>query len=189
MKAIQMRGYILLSAAAYLRKAAGEQKAKEIIDGLSPELREALATAKEASWVPSATCAELYRAIAALSKGDENRARTELIECGKFTAREATNTFLRLLMKLLTPALFAKKLPDLWARDCTSGKIVVEVHDDRIKNRLLEMEGFDHIAPVAVGYVAFALESMGKSITKTALHGWSLAAPDAPSWFEVFWAT
>jgi hypothetical protein len=183
----QMRGYGLLSAVAYLRKAAGEPRAKQIMDGLSPETKQAFATAKDASWCSSKSIAEVYRAIASLSNGDESSAQKNLIECGKYAAQQASNTFLKLLMKLLTPTMFAKKLPDLWARDCTVGKIVVEVYDDRIRNRLMDVAGFDHLGPVAAGYVAFALEAMGKTITKTELHGWSLATPGSDCWFETYW--
>ena len=184
----QMRGYVLMAAVAYLRKTAGEQHAKRVLDGLSPETKQALATAKEASWCSTNSVAEMLHAVASLSNGNESSAQKNLIDCGKYAAHEASNTFLRLFMKLLTPTMFAKKLPDIWARDCTVGKITVEVHADRIRNRLVDMTGFDHIAPLCVGYVAFALEAMGKSITKTELHGWSLATP-GPSdcWFEVFW--
>ena len=188
MRPIQMRGYVLLSAAAYLRQSAGEQKAKQVLGDLSPRVHTALGSAKQASWCAAEDLAEVYRAIADLSKGDEDRARESLIDCGKYTAREASNTFLRLLMKVLTPGMFAKKLPDLWARDCTGGKIEVELHEDRISNRLVDMEGFDHIAPVAVGYVRFALEAMGKSVTKSVLHGWSLATPGpATCSFDTYW--
>jgi hypothetical protein len=188
MSAIQMRGYVLLSAAAYLRNAAGSKDAERVIGELAPQAQRALETAKQASWCAAEDVATVYRAIALLSKGDEDRTRDKLIECGQYTAREASNTFLKLLMKLLTPAIFAKKLPDLWARDCTGGKIKVDVQADRITNQLVDMGGFDHIAPVAVGYVKFALEAMGKSITKTTLHGWSLQqpGPDTAS-FEICW--
>jgi len=185
----QMRGYGMLSAVAYLKKAAGEQRAMQIIDGLSQETKQAFNTAKEASWCSSKSIAEVYRAIASLSNGDEAIAQKNLIECGKYAAQEASNSFLKLLMKLLTPTMFAKKLPDLWARDCTVGKIAVEVFDDKIRNRLVEVAGFDHLGPVAAGYVAFALEAMGKTIIKTELHGWSLATPGNDCWFEVFWKT
>jgi hypothetical protein len=185
----QMRGYVMLAAVAYLRKAAGEQRAMQIIDGLTPETKQAFTTAKDASWCSSTSISEVFRAIASLSNGNEASAQNALIECGKSAAKEASNSFLKLLMKLLTPTMFAKKLPDLWARDCTVGKIAVEVFDDRIRNRLVEVAGFDHLGPVAVGYVTFALEAMGKTIIKTELHGWSLATPGNDCWFEVFWKT
>lgn len=184
----QCRGYLLLCGVAYLRKSAGEQRAKQILDGLSPETKQAIATAKDASWCPLKAMSEVHRAVASLGNGDDTSAQQHLIDCGKFTATEASNTFLRLLMKLLTPVLFAKKLPDLWARDCKVGRFVVDVQDERIRNRLHDLTEWDHIGPVAAGYVTFALEAMGKTITKTEIHGWSLAKPSDPDcWFDVFW--
>jgi hypothetical protein len=188
MNSIQVRGYTVSNAAGYLRKAVGEQEAKRIFDGFSPQLQQAVVSAKPAGWLPVSCVAELYRAVAALGGGDEERARKELVSCGRFTANEATNTFLKLLMKMLTPALFAKKLPDLWSRDATGGKYVAEVYEDKIVCRLFEMGGFDHIAPVSLGYVQFALEAMGKTVARTALHGWSLDMPVADgSSFELVW--
>jgi hypothetical protein len=190
MSAIQMRGYVPMSAATYLRNTAGEQTAARLLASMPAQARRSLETATQAGWCPAPDVAELFRVIASLGDGDEDRARNHLVECGKNAAREASNTFLRLLMKLLTPAMFAKKLPELWGRDCTGGKITVAVHEDRIVNHLLDMQSFDHIAPVAIGYVMFALEAMGKNITEHSLHGWSLAQPSAPdSWFEIRWRT
>ncbi len=188
MSSIQVRGYTVLNGAAYLRSRLGDEEASRVIAGMSPELQQALKTATQASWVPVAQISELYRAVAALGKGDETRAREELIQCGRFTSNEATNTFLRLVMRVLTPALFAKKLPSLWSRDATGGRYVVDVTDDKLVCHLHEMDDFDHIGPIAIGYVSFALEAMGKLIKKTELHGWSLANPSAPGvWFELFW--
>jgi hypothetical protein len=188
MNDIQMRGYVLTSAADYLRSSAGDKRANELLGALSPGSREALSTATSASWCSAGHIGELYRSVASLSGGDENRAKELLIACGKVAAHEASNTFLRLLMKVLTPALFAKKLPDIWARDCTGAKITVEVQEEKIQNRLFDVEGFDHVAPVAAGYVIFALEAMGKSVVKTDLHEWSLATPGpAKPWFEIYW--
>ncbi|AKU97375.1 hypothetical protein AKJ09_04039 [Labilithrix luteola] len=187
MNSSQVRGYILQSAVSYLRKTAGD-KSGQIIERLSPQARNSIETAREAMWCPSSHTSEVYRAIAAVRDNVEDRVRADLIECGNFTAREASTTFLRLVMKLLTPTMFAKKLPDLWLRDCTAGKITAEVQDTKIRNTFTDIEGFDHIAPVAVGFVTFALSNMGKKITKTDLQGWSIATP-GPATFtlEVHW--
>lgn len=188
MSAIQVRGYTILNAATYLRHVLGEQDAKRAIEKMSPGLQQTLGTATSAGWYPVAHVAELYRAIAALGSGDSTRARTELVKCGRFTANEATNTFLKLVMKVLTPSLFAKKLPSLWSRDATGGRFEVDVTEDRIICRLFEMDAFDHIAPISLGYVSFSLEAMGKKIQSSELHGWSLDAPSAPgTWFELRW--
>ena len=108
--------------------------------------------------------------------------------CGKFMAREATNTFLRLLMRMLTPNLFAKKLPDLWKRDCTGGRLQVQVDEQKLVCHIYDAEGYDHLAAVATGYATFALETMGKVVEKTTIHGWSVERPyQQGDWFELIW--
>jgi hypothetical protein len=188
MTAIQVRGYTIVNAAAYLRHVLGEGEANQVMDNVSPGLRQQLAATTPAGWFPVSQVASLYRAIASLGHGDDERAKNELIKCGRFTANEAANTFLKLVMKVLTPSMFAKKLPKLWSRDATGGRFEVDVTEDRISCRLFEMEAFDHIAPISVGYVTFSLEAMGKKVARTELHGWSLANPSAPgAWFELHW--
>ena len=185
---VKVRGYIVAKSAAYLRSLVGDAEGRRIFEGLSPAVQQAIGQAKPADWMPAAHSSEILRAIAALSKGNDDQARDELIRCGRYIANEATNTFLKLLMKVLTPNLFAKKLPSFWSRDSTAGRYEVDVTDEKIVCHLKEMEAFDHIAPIGVGYVSFALEAMGKTIRKSALHGWSLATPNASDlWFELYW--
>jgi hypothetical protein len=188
MSDIQVRGYTVLKTAAYLKSTVGEAESKKMFQSFSPELQHTLGSATAAGWVPAAHSSELFRAVASIAKGNEEKARTELVNCGKWLANEATNTFLKLLMKVLTPNLFAKKLPSLWSRDATGGRYEVDVFDDRIVCRLKDMKAFDHIGPIGVGYVTFSLEAMRKPVEKTELHGWSLAVPNPDeSWFELYW--
>ncbi|HVK73960.1 MAG TPA: hypothetical protein VM734_11605 [Kofleriaceae bacterium] len=186
---VNVRGYIVSKSSAYLRSIVSEAEARRIWEGFSPALNHAISQAKPAEWMPAAYSSEILRAIVAQSKGNEDHARDELIKCGRYIANEATNTFLRLLMRVLTPALFAKKLPGFWSRDSTAGRYEVDVTEDKITCHLKEMEAFEHIAPIGMGYVSFALEAMGKKITKTQLHGWSLSRTTAADgiWFELFW--
>jgi hypothetical protein len=185
---VNVRGYIVSKSAAYLKSLVSEAEGRRIFEGLSPQVSHAIGQAKPAEWMPATYSSEILRAIAALSRGDDDHAREELVKCGRYIANEATNTFLKLLMRVLTPTLFAKKLPSFWSRDATAGRYEVEVNDDKIVCHLKEMEAFDHIAPIGVGYVSFALEAMGKTIRKSQLHGWSLATPNASDlWFELYW--
>lgn len=184
MSDIQVRGYAILHAGAYLRETAGEQA----MDALSPALKQALATATAASWQPVSHVSELFHAVAKLGKGDEEKARDHLEKCGEYQAVAATTTFLKLVMKILTPSMFAKKLPSLWARDATGGTYEVEVFDDHILCRLKNMEAFEHFAPTSVGYVRHTLKQMGKVVTKSTLHGWGLDKPSSSdTWFDMHW--
>jgi hypothetical protein len=183
------RGYLYISSVRFLEEKLGKAEASRALEAASPELRNILANAKDIDWYPMPTSAELNRIIGAeLGKGDEDRTREAIISLGKHMAYEATNTFLRLIMRVLTPSLFAKKLPDLWRRDFDGGNVEVEVDERRLIGRLSNVKGFDHCACTAVGFASFALQNMGKSIAKTTLHGWSLADPGPEkAWFELEW--
>lgn len=185
MSSMQIRTYVMASAYAHLKKAAAgdSQRARRALETLLPSTRQVAESATPPLWVPVSQCADVFDAVASLSEGDEARARTALIDCGKEAAFEASNTFLRLVMKVLTPSLLAKKLPDVWRRDCTGGNVAAEVSEDGIRNTYSEIGGFNHIAPVAVGFVAFALQAMGKDVTTIDLEDWSLATP-APERFS-----
>src|SRR5262249_27998190 len=94
--------------------------------------------------------------------------------------REATNTFLRLLMRVLTPSLFAKKMPSLWTRDNTAGSVEVDpsgIKAGRLFFKFSDVDGYAYCPPVFVGWVAFAMEAMGLKTKSITLSGWSLEAP------------
>jgi hypothetical protein len=175
----EVRGYMVSTTAAFLRQTAAERGLPDPIERFSAPLRALLDNVVPVGLYPVAHVAELNRLIvSSLADNQEGRARTELANCGRFMANEATNTFMRLIMKVLTPSLFAKKLPDLWRRDCTHGKLELTVEDTSMTLGLRDMDGHDHIAAVMPGYVGFALEKMGKVIERISLDGWALEKPN-----------
>lgn len=180
MSEFEVRGYMMSTTAAYLRETAASRRLSDPSKHFSSALSASLSNVVPVGWYPVAHVAELNRHIVTLLAGDEEqRAREELHSCGRFMAVEATNTFMRLLMRVLTPTLFAKKLPDLWRRDCKHGELAIEVDDRRMVLGLNGMNGHDHIAAVMPGYVGFALEKMGKVVDDVKIDGWSLTNPGA----------
>jgi hypothetical protein len=185
----QVRGYVIAREAAYLRSQLGEEGAKKQFALLSPDLQKVISDGKPATWYPVALIAELHRAIVtSIAGGDETRAREALIACGKFVAHEATNTYLRLLMRMLSPSLFAKKMPDFFQRDNLGGKIATEVNGKTLVCRFSEIAGYDHIPVMAAGFAVFAFDAMGKTLDSLVSHNWSLANPCAEgASFELTW--
>ena len=175
----RVRSYMVKSTAIFMRDKWGEQELARILNSLSPGARSAATSEKPAEWCPVDGFAELLRALAAQSDGNSEHARDTLIACGEFIAREATNTFLRIAMRMLTPSLFAKKLPDIWKRDCSAGTFEVNAAADRFAIRLSDMAGFDHVPCTAAGFVKFALAAMGKTVEQVQIHNWSLTDPCA----------
>jgi hypothetical protein len=169
---------MIKASAAYLAEAAGGDAAR-VTGQLSAPTRSVIESANPAGWYPVSVISEVHRAVVTLSKGNPDKARTMLVNCGSGMAREATNTFLRILMRMLTPTMFSKKLPGLWSRDCSRGKLTVEVTDQKLVFTMTEIQGFEHAVCTGTGFAVFALESMGKSVQSTNITGWSLDNPCA----------
>ncbi|MCA9590120.1 MAG: hypothetical protein KC657_32675 [Myxococcales bacterium] len=143
-------------------------------------MRSALRTYKGIEFYPVQHFTELLRGIAKEAGDDETTVRNEIARAGEFIAGVATSTFLKLLMKVLTPTLFAKKLPSLWERDNQGGQFVADVSkadEGRLTLELKDIEGYDYIGPIALGWVRFAMSAMGEKVLESSLEGWSLANP------------
>jgi hypothetical protein len=185
----QGRGYILAATYSFLREQAGEEKTAQVVSELSDELQAILPALKPAGWYPVRVFGELNRAVVATLAGDdEGKAREVLLNCGRFMGREASNTFLRLLMKMLTPNLLAKKIPEFWKRDFSEGQVEITVTETNLVGRISPVETHSHIGPISAGWCAFNLETMGKTIDQTKLTDWSLAEPAKSGvTFEFIW--
>jgi hypothetical protein len=188
MEPFKTRGYGMITAVKYVKEALDPGRRAIVLERIPPETIRMMETAKPTEWYPASLSGDLLTAIAESANGDAAVAERDLVGLGKFAANEATNTFLRLLMKVLTPTLFAKKLPSLYERDNTKGKVTVDVNDQRLVCRVDDCKGYAHIGPMSMGWSIFALESMGKKLSESRLHGWSLDNPDSGSFgFELDW--
>jgi hypothetical protein len=184
MSDFKVRGYSLLSASGYLKDIAGDRA----LAALSPEARDTLATVNNSTWGPAEHLSELLTAVVAVADGNEREARRHLENCGERMGITTTGTFLKLIMKVLTPRLFASRVPQLWNRDSNVGQMDVELFDDHIVIYLKNMEPLKHLAPVIVGYHRFVMRNMGIVITKTDLHGWAIDKPTGKDvWFANYW--
>jgi hypothetical protein len=186
----QIRGYMLTCAYRYLKDRIGEEAAKAAFTkSMSPADRDLLQSAKSTGWYPAEVLVQASRVIAAtVGGGDEAKTREAFIGLGTFTATEATGTFLKLLMRVLTPNLLAKRFPELWSRDVSRGTARVEIGHQKLCFYLSDIEGFEYCGPVAMGWTSFVLGLMGKDVKLGELNGWSLANPGPESVsFELSW--
>jgi hypothetical protein len=177
------------NAASFLRQTLGEQQGNRVIEGFSPKAREVIATAKAADWSPVTVFSEITQALA-VAGGNDEKAQQLLIACGAHMAREATNTFFRLVLKMLTVPLFVKRLPEFWKRDCSGGRLVLkEVTDQVVTFETYDMDGFKHAVCTAAGFVSFAVGTMGKTVEKITIRNWSVDKPSADgATFELTWS-
>jgi hypothetical protein len=190
MAEMQMRGYIIVHTVQYLRDKLGDAEWNRVSSTLSPELRAVLSgEVKHGGWYPISYTTELNRVLLDKTvKGGDDAAREALHSCGRYIAGAATNTFLKMLMKMLTPNLFARKLPDVFRRDFSSGRLESSLDGRKLTCRYFDVPGFEHSAVLASGFAAKAFEGMGKEVETFSVHKWSLAEPNLDgSWFELTW--
>lgn len=174
------RGYSMTSAWAYVDATYDSAVREKIVEQLSPEVRKALGTYKDIEFYPAVHFGDVLRGVGVVVGKDDAGAEKEIEACGGFIARQATNTFLRLIMRVLTPTLFAKKIPSLWSRDNTNGAFSVDFSGSdkgRLIFTLSNIADYPYVAPCAKGWIGFAMKTMGRTVDSMKLTGWSLANP------------
>lgn len=188
MSIFKTRGYVLATTLKYCREGIHPSRRKKVLDRISAATVHTVETAQSSTWYTLEQEAEMLNAIAEASDGDAKIAEEDLIGSGVFAGAEATNTFLRLVMKVLTPALFAKKIPELYQRDNNKGNVRVDVLDEKFIGHFTDTSGFPHLAPMSAGWMRFALTSMGKEITSTKISNWTVQSADVPEFtIEMTW--
>lgn len=188
----KIRGYSLKRQVDFIRSSHfDEATRKRALDALPPKLSGNLDHIAPAEWYPWEDSVAVLRAIAQ-SQPDEASARKMLATCGEWIALESTNTFLKLVMKLMNPTRFANKLPSLWERDMSKGGFDTDVSDvanKKLRFVLRDVTGFDHIGAVTEGWIRFAMNAMGERDVSVKIDGWSLATPGPDRvQYEVTWA-
>jgi hypothetical protein len=175
----KIKSYGFNATVEYIDKNYDEAARKRIMGALSPAGQSFLPTAKKAQFAAPSYSAELWTAIAQEHPSDTF---DQLVKLGRYQGAYATNTYLKLLMKMLTVKMFAKKFPDIWSRDANFGKFVVgdlaEIDKGQLKLGFQELGSFPYFGPITEGWFAYSFEVMGLKNVKVALQDWSTQNPD-----------
>ena len=184
------RGYLIAHTADYLKDNLDGAEWSRRVAGMSPDLQRIVGgEVKPAGWYPITLLNEINLVVAmTVGRGEDERAKEALYTCGRYISREATNTFLKVVLRMLTPGLLVKKLPDVFRRDFSAGRLTAELQDKTLFVRIYEMPGLDHVVVTSAGFVTNAFEAMGKKVDKLKINEWSRAEPsrDGAS-FELTW--
>jgi hypothetical protein len=176
----KIKAYQFYGSKAFIDENYDETKRKVIFDSLSPAVKDALARPKRLEMVPPEYSVELWRGIVEVHDSHE-QATEQLHACGRYSGEYATNTYLKLLFKILSVKMFVEKMPQIWSRDASFGKIVADVADlktGRVGLRFQEMNDYPFFGPLCEGWFRFTFETMGLKNVKVALQNWSLQRPD-----------
>lgn len=135
-----------------------EQQA-QIKAQLSPDVRAALPTIKAGAWYPLHFATDQVRGIFQ-TYDDLDEAEAAIQRCGKFIGEQASNSFLRLLMKMLTLKMMVKKWPAFWLQYHNFGEMRVELLSPT--HLVLTIEpGYDFMYRLGAGWIEVVCIALG----------------------------
>jgi hypothetical protein len=158
----QARGTIILGASHYIQKKFDAEQRARIYAQCAPELR-SLEKFDKKGWYPIPLANDLWRGIANV-RGNPEASYDDVVQCGRFYGIEATGTFMRLMVKFLTPKVFARKFPDIWTRYFDFGKVeadVSHVEEKRVVFHITGVDGLQYFSQITVGWFSHGFEAMG----------------------------
>ena len=179
-----VRGYMFFGAGKYLEKTYDDATRAAVCERMSPRVRTLMERVDNVTWYPMEDIKEVLGAIAAYHHRTDGKAREALQDVGSCICETATNTFLKLIMKVLTPSLFTAKLPDFWRRDHKFGALAPHLFDAkqrRMTISLIDVERYDYIGPVAEGFIRFALNGVFNYKNVRSKYDWTLDNPGPAS--------
>lgn len=175
------KSYGFNATVEFIEKNYDEAARKRIFGGLSSGAKAFLETAKKAQYAPTTYMAELWTGMVK-EHANPDDARKQLVRTGNHMGEFLTNPYVRLLMKMLTMKMFAKKFPDLWARDANFGTVVLgdlaDIEKGELKVGLKDLGRFPYFGPITEGWFTYSLSAMGFKDLKVQLLDWSMDKPD-----------
>lgn len=172
------RGFYFNSLVKYVQTHFDQNTQNTIFSQLANEHRPLISGVDRSGLVP-------MQAFYGILRGIEDQYSSEkekldgIIRCGQFVGEDATSTFLKLLVKVLTPSMFAMKFPQFWARYHDFGELVPDVSDiakNHVRFHVRGVSGYRYITAMGIGWIGNAFRSMGKKDV--------VITPDPPGFLE-----
>jgi hypothetical protein len=157
-----LNGYFLRAASIVLEREFTPDKREMIRKQLGKDAESALLTATGKDWQPAERVAEVYAAMASAWTTPEQR-RDGFMMIGKSLGDEAANTFMRLFMKIVTPAMLFKQFPKVWPKYADFGKFELGVlSSDRFEFTVRDLSPMTYQPLVSAGWTLYMLEAMNR---------------------------
>jgi len=165
---IQAKGKSIRSIGAYIR-TLDPALTERIERGMSPEVLKIAHDARPDDWYPYEYFKEPHDAVVA-AFDDPVEARKAVHQIGRFACEATANSFLRLVLRMMTPSLFARKCSQLLAGDFRgfpggAPDVKFDLSNEsngEIKIELTNAQNHPYLGASAIGYIEFAFEHMGK---------------------------
>lgn len=188
----RVRGGVVLALIAFVDERLDAKTRAVVFSQIPDDLLSNLRRLERGAFYTYEYSNAIMRGIAA-TESDPVRAYALAKEAAVFVADDAITTFLRLLVKFLKPALFARKWGDFFRKDHNFGRVETDLRDierNRFAITLSDVEGYWYVGAVGSGWIVHLLTCMGcKDVKVSETLNPPPASQDADRYrFEVTWS-
>lgn len=185
----RIKGTNLVQIAAFIDERYSHSDRQKIYAELSDELKAKLKSIEPSEWYPVDDENALERAMASVAPSEEE-AEKKARELGRHLFTMALGTFMRLVLRVLTPAMFLKKTRDIWPRMFNFGSFEADpsmMKDNKAVMIMRGVEGCDYFPSVSAGFIEEAVAAIGFANVKVNYAPME-GQPEGTFRFDVEWA-
>ena len=184
------KGFNLEQTVLFVDNAFTASERDQIHARLPEDLRARLGSLQTGAWYPIADqVAFLDAIVAVVSNPEEGERKARAL--GRHISDAATGTFMRLVLKVLTPKMFLKKAGDIWPRMFSFGVFECDPSafgDKQAVMTLRDVDGFAHVAAVSAGWMEGVFGAMGFDGVRVQYAPLPGATPASGYRFDIAWS-
>lgn len=156
------KGTNIANIAKFIDERYSHSDRQKIHAALSDEVKSTLRAIDASEWYSVEIENSLHRAMGSVAESDE-QAEQKRRELGQYLFDAALGTFMRLVLRVLTPAMFFKKTKDIWPRMFDFGSFEAEAVMESNKAIMIMrgIQGLDYMADVSAGFIEQAVKTIG----------------------------
>jgi hypothetical protein len=176
----KIKSYGLFGTMQFIEQTYSSELRKRISSKVPQETLDFIARGTKQLWAPPLYSCYVWEQMVAVAS-DEKEAFDKLVKCGLHMGEYATNTYLRLLLKVVNVRILAGKFPAIWRKDANFGDLSADATDakqGRLQLRFDNLENYPYFGPICKGWFTFSWNAMGLKNVNLDLQDWSLSNPD-----------
>lgn len=176
----KIKSYGLFGTMQFVEQSYPADVQKQIMSRVPQETLDYIARGTKQLWAPPLYSCYVWEQMVKVAP-NEQQAIDMLIKCGLHMGEYATNTYLRLLLKVVNVKILASKFPAIWRKDASFGDLSADAthaKQGRLTLHFDNLSNYPYFGPICQGWFTFSWNAMGLKNVKLDLQDWSLANPD-----------
>lgn len=161
----RIKGTNLAQIATFIDQKYSHRDREKIYALLPSDLKATLKVVDPSEWYPVEYENTLERAMASVAANEEEAERNAR-ELGRYLFDMALGTFMRLVLRVLTPPMFLKKTSDIWPRMFSFGSFEADasmMESGKAVMLMRGVEGCEWMPSVSAGFIEAAMVAMNYS--------------------------